>query len=109
MEVRMTRAPGRPVFFATDPAGEKTLLQAGRLEIPRKLFAYESDCEGRSDDLWRGCNHCGSYVSDDCQRVEWRSGPEQTPLFMHEYCFLKTHTRDYAIRVFGFSRNRSVC
>jgi hypothetical protein len=23
-------------------------------------------------------------------------GPEQTPIFMREYCFLKTHERDYA-------------
>ena len=55
----MTKPPDRPVFFATDPAGEGTLVQAGRLEIPRELFPYESDREGRSDDPWRGCNYGG--------------------------------------------------
>jgi hypothetical protein len=40
-------------------------------------------------------------VPDDCQRVEWRGKPDQPPLFMHQYCFLKTHKRDYAEWLYG--------
>jgi hypothetical protein len=97
----MKKPSDRPTFIAKDASGNQTYVRAGRLEVPRKLFPFESRRKGRDDDDWRGCNHCGRYVPDDCQRVEWRGKPDQPPLFMHQYCFLKTHKRKYAEWLYG--------
>ena len=87
----------RPVFIAEDQSGNRQYVRPATLDNPRELYPFSKFREGMPHlEPWRGCNHCGRYVPEDCQRVEWRGLPDQPVTYMHNYCFMKLHQRSYA-------------